>query len=182
MIKTGNPKYWTELPVNTPLLFEAPKRRRIKLSLMSNGPAELWMQGLGKKDTKILLGPFFGAEEFELHVNENVHLELVVEGDTVVYGKDHAPSHIIPKRELEAYTKVDTGSRQATEMDRIMMYLQANEKKRNKELEAERLKSQQAQQKFEEATKVLEQTPKTPTTTTETTTTQTVQTDAAQPE
>lgn len=163
MIYIANPRDWVEIPLDKPLLFEARGQRNIKLNLNSNGAVEVWMNGIGTDDARILIGTFAGREEIKINVDETVQLTFETHDEgTVLYGTGHAPSHIVDKRELEAYTKIEPARGKATEMEQMMLYVRANENKRRNQADAELARLRKAREELEQQVIENDKTPATP--------------------
>lgn len=118
---------WHEIAPGETIAFPANGSRTVRLAITSNGPVEVWAS-----DTKaeVLAACHAGSFAVEFTAEGDAALRFVADDGTAIFARGFAPDHRVAARDLPKFTTIAPRSRRNSDVDRMMMLMQHNERQR----------------------------------------------------
>lgn len=139
---------WHKVEPGESLLFPADGARRVRVSVSTNAPVEVWAGEMAEGAQEILCATRSGQFNVEFTAEGESFLRFLAPADAAIYVRGWAPDHRVPASGDASYTKIAPRQRRNSDLDRMMMLLRYNEMQREARYQAdlERLRAEMAAQ------------------------------------
>lgn len=118
---------WHRIQPGENIGFPANGFRTVRLAIIANGPVEVWASDA---ESEVLAAYQSGSFAVEFTAQGDAGLRFVADDDTAIFARGFAPDHRVAARDLPSYTTIAPRSRRNSDVDRMMMLMQHNERQR----------------------------------------------------
>lgn len=118
---------WHRIEPGETISFPANGSRTVRLAIISNGPVEVWATD---PQSEVLAAYQAGSFAVEFTAQGDAALRFVADDDTAIFARGFAPDHRVSAADLPSYTTIAPRSRRNSDVDRMMMLMQHNERQR----------------------------------------------------
>ena len=149
-IQYGNISEWSPVKNGQTINFETNRPSRFKFECTTNSLAEIWVSNnKNMKDAK-LVGMFTNYTKVEFATLETAYVLIKADKESDTFVKLRDIQQIVENSDLASYTNIEPRTRgQSSDMEKVMKYVQINEQRRERELNAERAELRQAMSKLQ---------------------------------
>jgi hypothetical protein len=120
---------WESIAPGVEIEIPAEKVRRPELMFNTNGPVEVWVTTDELAEPR-LVAASSGLFRVKYTVHGTSRLIVVAPDDTVIFVRGFARDHFVNKTATESYTVAAPQQKRNSDLDRMIMLMQANEKAR----------------------------------------------------
>ncbi|MGK7663607.1 hypothetical protein ACSQ8I_21230 [Marinovum sp. E06] len=132
-----NPADWTHVLAGEVIAFPAKGQRNVRFSLNSTQEVTVWVADNPDMLDRVLVGRSSGIFECGFSANGETFVQLESNLAPIIYLRSNARTQFMAGGHGEKYTNVIPQGRRNSDLDRMMMIMKLNEKRRDEQQRVE---------------------------------------------